>query len=155
VHQNTNPQEFVHIAGREQLPVASVVRDGGRQFAGTDGERGKRAVGELFDRILTSLAYPSRVHYFTDLTSRIAFSVLLQIVARAGPVLSGGDVFLDVLRGAVLAHAAGGHVPHRDQSDAVSTHDRLGHTGVVGVHLRDTPGRHSRRNVTVSTFVLR
>lgn len=43
MHQDTDPQEPVHLAGREQLPVAGVVRSGGRQPAGADGERGKRA----------------------------------------------------------------------------------------------------------------
>jgi len=59
---------------------------------------------------------------------------------------------LDVLRGAVLAHVAGGHVPHRVQSDAVPAHDWLGHTGTVGVHVRGSPDSHSRRDFTVSTF---
>jgi len=59
---------------------------------------------------------------------------------------------LDVLRGPVLAHVAGGHVPHRVQSDAVPAHDWLGHTGTVGVHVRGSPDSHSGRDFTVSTF---
>lgn len=41
MHQDTNTQKPIHIAGHEQLPVASVVRGSGGQFTSTHGERGK------------------------------------------------------------------------------------------------------------------
>lgn len=79
-------------------------------------------------------------------------SVGVQTSARARPILHGGHVFLDVLRGTVLAHAVGCHVPHRVQGDAVLARNRLGHTGAAGIHLRGAPDGDHRRNSTVSTF---
>lgn len=63
---------------------------------------------------------------------------MLQTPTRAGPVLPGGHVFLDVLRGAVLAHVAGRDFSHRVQSDAVPALDWMGHTRGVSVHVRGT-----------------
>lgn len=71
-------------------------------------------------------------------------AVSLQTPARVGPVLHGGHVLLDVLRGFVPAHSTGGHVPHRVQGDAVLAYHRLGRTGAVGVHLRGAPDSYSR-----------
>lgn len=74
----------------------------------------------------------------------LPFSVRLQTSTRPSPVLPGGHILLDVLRGAVSAHLAGGHVPYRVQSDAVPALDRLGRTGTVGVYVRGSPDSNSR-----------
>lgn len=42
LHSDTNTQKLVHIIGREQLFMVSVVRSGGRQFTGTYDKRGKK-----------------------------------------------------------------------------------------------------------------
>lgn len=80
-------------------------------------------------------------------------TVGLQAAARARPVLLGGHVLLDVLRGAVPAHVAGGHVPGRVQGHAGPARHRLGRAGAAGVRVHRTPDHHPRRNLTVSTFV--
>lgn len=93
-------------------------------------------------------------YYKTDAVVCICSCVAgsLQTPTRAGPVLHGGHVLLDVLRGVVPAHSSCGHVPHRVQGDAVPAYHRLGRTGVAGVHVRGPPDGYSRRNFTVSTF---
>lgn len=80
-------------------------------------------------------------------------TVGLQAAARARPVLLGGHVLLDVLRRAVPAHAAGGHVLGRVQGHASPARYRLGCAGAAGVRVRRPPDRHARRNLTVSTFM--
>lgn len=96
-------------------------------------------------KLLTAPNVLRHVKFFRSVNSCLSqFSVRLQTSPCPGPVLPGGHVFLDVLRGIVPAYPTGSHVPYRVQSDAVSALDRLGHTSAVGIHVRGSPDRYSR-----------